>query len=79
METPCKAWTEKKNHTLWLLSRANSLVGQFLNFRAPYELPGDFVKMQILLQQVWGRLKSCTSNKLPSDANIALSNRLWDD
>ena len=41
---------KKKKHTLWLLSKANSLVGQFLNFRAPYESPGDFVKTQILLQ-----------------------------
>lgn len=34
--------------------RANSLVGQLLNFKAKYESTEDFVKTQILLQYVWG-------------------------
>lgn len=34
-----------------------------------YSLPGSLLRMQIQIQQVWGGLRFCMSNKLPGDAD----------
>lgn len=64
----CKGRVE--GDEVWEVTTGQSMKPELLKPQCTHTSPEDLVKMQTLIQKVWGRPKVCLSNVLPGDALV---------